>query len=541
MHLSYGAVNMSPDGSPKFRIGTMNPSSAFGRQNNIKPASAFGRKNNMEGSGFFRYGINLLLIMGAVFGSVNCGGNNTADHACTLPGEFIYPKEAPDIDPDVFRQRRQKLAEKMEGEIAVISAATGNDFIYLTGLTGDRQAVAVLDPSSDKPFTMFVLPREPMSTLWDGERPGVEGAVSRYGADEAWPAGQFDDQMTRILNGRRSVSVHVGDIRIKERIEKLSQGGGATARPFFNDLAPVLHEMRVFKDPWEIAQLERAVEVTSLAHKRALQTVRPGQKEYDVQAEIEYVFRKNGLSTGFSSIVGSGPNAAILHYVHNDRTLRDGDLLLMDVGASCRGYVADVTRTIPVNGKFSDEQKELYSLVLKANQEAIKKMVPGNMILDCHHRATDIIVRGLSEMGLITDTTSWWQKRFYIQYRNNHYIGLHVHDVGSYGDLEAPDRDSYILHPEIRGREIEPGMVMTIEPGIYLLADRLDYLHDLFGEIATSEELDAFAEQVRPIYEKYAGIGIRIEDDVLITPDGNRILSDNAPKTIEEIEAAMRR
>jgi len=221
--------------------------------------------------------------------------------------------------------------------------------------------------------------------------------------------------------------------------------------------------------------------------------------------------------------------------------MQDGDLLLMDVGATCRGYVADVTRTIPVSGRFSKKQRELYSLVLKANQEAIKMMVPGKRILDCHHRATEIIVRGLFDLGLITDTTSWWQKRFYIQYRNNHYIGLHVHDVGSYGDLDAPDRDSYILNPEIRGREILPGMVMTIEPGIYLLGDRLEYLHELFGDRASAEELDAFAEKVRPAYEKYAGIGIRIEDDVLITRDGNRVLSENAPKTIEEIEAAMRR
>ncbi len=466
-------------------------------------------------------------------------GEQAEERACTLPAKFIHTTDAPDIDPEVFRARRQRLAEKMKGEIAVISAATGNDFIYLTGFTGERQAIALIAPSPSTPFTLFVLPREPMSTLWDGPRPGVEGAVERYGADAAYPVSKFGEIMTGVIDGIQSVSLHGDDGNLRERLISIAGNNSPLASSLQTDLAPIVHEMRVVKDDWEIAQLKKAVEVTGLAHRRAMQTVAPGQKEYDVQAEIEYVFMKNGLTAGFNSITGSGPNAAILHYPFNDRTMEDGDLLLMDVGASCRGYVADVTRTIPVNGRFSEKQKDLYELVLEAQQEAIKKMKPGYKILDCHHRATEIIVRGLYERGLITDTTSWWQKRFYIQYRNNHYIGLHVHDVGSYGDLDAPDRDSYILNPEIRGRDILPGMVMTIEPGLYLIEDRLDHLHGLFGHMATAEELDRFAEKVRPAYEKYAGIGIRIEDDVLITETGNMVLSENAPKTVEEIEALM--
>ncbi len=460
------------------------------------------------------------------------------DDPCQLPAEFISQFDAPGFDAGVFELRRRRLMDKMEGDIAIISAGTGNDFIYLTGYTGERGAVAILDPFSDTPYTLFVLPREPMSTLWDGERPGTEGAIEKYGADAAYQIRELDEKLPGLLAGKESVSVHTADRTVQDRIKQADPKFSGT---FHTNLEPTIHEMRVIKDEWEIAQLKKAVEVTGLAHRRALQTVTPGQKEWDVQAEIEYVFMKNGLTTGFSSIVGSGPNAAILHYVHNDRILQDGDLLLMDVGASHNGYVADVTRTIPVNGIFSETQRELYSLVLKANQEAISLMVPGQRILDCHHRATEIIVRGLYDIGLVTDTTSWWQKRFYIQYRNNHYIGLHVHDVGSYGDLNAPDRDSYILDPETGGREILPGMVMTIEPGIYLLGDRLEYLHQLFGHMASTEELDAFVEKVRPVYEKYAGIGIRIEDDVLITEDGNIVLSANAPKTIEDIESAMQR
>ncbi len=478
----------------------------------------------------------MAFFTGMVTGKSSLAQEN--DLSCQLPGAYISKSDAPDFDAEAFELRRQRLMNKMEGEMAVISAASGNDFIYLTGLTGDRQAVAVLDPSSASPYTLFVLPRDPMTTLWDGERVGVEGAVDRYGADAAYTIAEFSEKLPGMIAGKSTVSLSKGEMALEKRISRMAENFTGS---FSYDLETVIHEMRVIKDDWEIAQLKKAVEVTGLAHKRVMHTVEPGQKEYDAQAEIEYVFMKNGLSAGFSSIVGSGPNAAILHYVHNDRSLEDGDLLLSDVGATSRGYVADVTRTIPVNGKFSDRQKELYSLILKANQEAIKLMVPGRHILDCHHRATEIIVRGLYDIGLITDTTSWWQKRFYIQYRNNHYIGLHVHDVGSYGDLDAPNRDSYILDPGIRGRELLPGMVMTIEPGIYLLGDRLEYLHELFGHMATAEELDAFAEKVGPVYEKYAGIGIRIEDDVLITEDGNINLSAGAPRTIEEIEAAMSR
>ncbi|MGF1586827.1 MAG: aminopeptidase P N-terminal domain-containing protein [Bacteroidales bacterium] len=478
----------------------------------------------------------LALALLVTTGAINRTEMEDNEGSFQLPGEYILDGEPPVYDAGVFKLRRQRLMKQMEGSIAVISAATGNDFIYLTGFTEDRQAIAILDASSDKPYTLFVLPREPMATLWDGERPGIKGAVEIFGADAAYQTSEFSERLAEVLSGNKSVSMHADDRMLRERINPKG-----SSRPVFTDLAPILHEMRVIKDDWEIARLKRAIEVTALAQKRVLKTVAPGQKEYDVQAEIEYVFRKNGLPTGFSTITGSGPNAAILHYTRNDRTLQDGDLILMDIGAASDGYVADITRTIPVNGVFSDNQKELYSLVLKANQEAIKKMVPGMKMLDCHHRATEIITRGLYDIGLITDTTSWWQKRFYIHYRNNHYIGLHVHDVGSYGDLNAADRDAYIVNPEIRGRDLLPGMVLTIEPGIYLIADRLEHLHGLFGHMATKEELDAFAEKVRPVYEKYAGIGIRIEDDVLITAEGNIVLSERAPKTVEDIESAMRK
>ncbi|MGC9472523.1 MAG: aminopeptidase P N-terminal domain-containing protein [Bacteroidales bacterium] len=477
----------------------------------------------------------VVILQGSLMVALSgCTGKQAARD--TFPQELVYSEEVPGYTAAVFESRRQRVMEGMEGQIALVSAAAAEDFYYLTGMKEER-GIAVLDPQGEHPFILFVLPDDPMATLWTGERYGVKGAMERFGADTAYPLESFDRLLPELLTGKETVSLLRGDPSLAEQVETLQMGKAGCRLSY--DLTPLVHEMRVVKDAWEISQLEKAIDVTCFAQQRVLQTVMPGQKEYEVQAEIEYVFLKNGLRPGFETITGSGPNAATLHYYGNERTLQEGDLLLMDIGAACNGYTADVTRTIPVSGAFTPEQKELYNLVLKAQEEAIRLMVPGQKILDCHHRAADVIVQGLYELGLVTDTTSWWQRRFYIHYRNDHYIGLNVHDVGSYGDFDETVRDLYAARGE-RGREILPGMVLTMEPGIYLIADRLDHLQGLFGEVATEEELAAFAEKVRPAYEKYAGIGIRIEDDILVTETGNRVLSHKAPKTVEEIQAAMR-
>ncbi len=455
-----------------------------------------------------------------------------------LPKEFVHQHEVTDFDLKVFEDRRERILQDIDADIIIISSNAMNDFRYLTGFT-ERQGIAVIIPGDEKPFRLFVTPWEVYTVMWTGEVYGTQGAVEKFGADQAYAYSEFEDMLPGLLEGKASVYIHRSDNMARQAVNRVTSARGQNVQ--INDLATILHEHRLIKDEWEIAQLKQAIDVTVKAHNYVLQTVKPGLAEYQVQADIEYVFRRNGLGPGFPSIVGSGPNSCLLHHTRNNRVMKDGDLLLMDIGAeSLGGYIADVTRTIPVNGSFSPEQREIYELVLKASNEAMKELKPGHNLLDCHHRAVKVLTDALHEMGLLPDTTSWWQKRFYIQYRINHFIGLQVHDAGDYGFDDAA-RNNHILTPEVRGRELKPGMIMTNEPGLYFMVGLLDGIHEMFGHLATEEELNEFVEQVRPVYEKYEGIGVRIEDDVLITEDGNINLSAGAPRTIEEIEAAMSR
>ena len=242
---------------------------------------------------------------------------------------------------------------------------------------------------------------------------------------------------------------------------------------------------------------------------------------------------------GFPSIIGSGPNSTILHYEHNTRLMENGDLLLMDIGAEYGYYTADITRTIPVNGSFSREQRTIYQLVLDAQQAAIEQMKPGNMFMDGHMAAKDVVVDGLVKLGLMTDPDSPWQIKFYILYPSSHYLGLDVHDVG---DMKG-SFDYFMQHtPDdfVESRVLEPGMVLTIEPGLYFREQGLDQLYEIFKDEADSTEIAGFVEQVALVYEKYINIGVRIEDDILITKEGNINLSRYAPKEIEDIEQLMR-
>jgi Xaa-Pro aminopeptidase len=436
---------------------------------------------------------------------------------------------------DFYKDRRMRLMKKIGDGILIISSSkvTEENFYYLTGFD-ESNAICVLMPDSARPFHMFVLPDDPSARLWTGKRHGLKGAREEFGADQAYSIDHAGKILQEMISDKPKIYVDPGDFTVKDLLDEINNKKVKIENP-----RPIIDEMRVLKDSYEIDQLREACKITCEAYLRAVKNTHPGIVEQEIQAEIEYVFTKNGMQLGYPSIVGSGPNAAILHYEKNNRRMNSGELLLMDVGAACNHYSADLTRTIPVNGKFSAEQKELYQIILHAQDAAIKEMIPGRMILDCHHTATRIIVEGLARLGLITDTSKYWQKRFYIQYRNDHYIGLNVHDAGSYGDFNAAARDEYIINPKVRGRMLEPGMVLTMEPGLYFATERIDQIKEIFPDLK-QEEINAFVEKVKPIYLKYADIGIRIEDDILITKEGNEVLTSNAPKSIIEIESLMK-
>jgi len=451
-----------------------------------------------------------------------------------LPEKYMYDFTESDFDAGTFKARRAALSDALAGGIMVITHRAGDDFRYLTGFDEGNSA-AILIPGSEKPFIMFVEPFNLYAAQWTGVLYGLEGAVEKFGANEALDIENLPQKLSELLKTTNKLYIHSNDRALKAEIEELIRKSNRKIELQYLD--PVVHEMRVVKDDWEIAQIRQAVNVTVLAHQRVWATVLPGQKEFEVQAEVEYVFRKNGLGTGFSPITGSGPNATILHHFKNDREIKPGDLLLVDIGAESRaGYVADITRTVPVSGVFNEAQRTIYDLVLKAFDEGINKFAPGNKILDPSHTAIRVLVDGLYNLGLITDTTLWWQKRFYILHRKVHYIGMHVHDVGIYGDFDITKRDEHILTPELRGRDLVPGMVFAYEPGLYFMEGKLAHIHELFGHLATEEELNDFVEQVRPVYQKFEGIGVRIEDAILVTEDGHEVLSAHLPRRVEEIE-----
>jgi len=275
------------------------------------------------------------------------------------------------------------------------------------------------------------------------------------------------------------------------------------------DPGSILHEMRLFKTVEEVALMQRAADIAAEAHREAMRAARPGAKEYEIEALIEYVFRKNGaLAPAYGSIVGAGANATILHYVNNDAELKDGDLLLVDAGAEYEGYASDITRTFPVSGRFSEAQRDVYQLVLDCQEQCIRLVAPGVTLDELHERSVEILTEGMVRLGLLAGDVKKLieeeaYKKFYM-HRLGHYLGMDVHDVGAY-------------HADGQPRPVEPGIVLTVEPGLYISAE---------------------AEGVP---ERYRGIGVRVEDDVLVTPAGHRILTDKAPKQIQEIEALMAR
>jgi Xaa-Pro aminopeptidase len=385
-----------------------------------------------------------------------------------------------------------------------------SDFFYLTGFD-EPESVLVLD-AQDRKVTLFVRPRDRDREVWDGPRAGVDGAKA-LGADESFVVAELDDKLPNLLQNRKRVYYRLGvsrrfDDRLLGAIDRVRarQRLGVTAPVELVDPGSVLHEMRLRKSPVEIETMRTAARITREAHELAMRRTRPGMHEYEVEALLLDTFRRHGSERpAYGSIVGSGPNACVLHYRKNDRRIDPGELLLIDAGCEYGYYASDVTRTFPVGRDFSREQQAIYELVLHAQEEGIAATRPGATLDAIHMLDVGIITRGLVSFGLLQgevdkliETEAY--KRFFM-HRTSHWLGMDVHDVGAYFDSGKP-------------RRLEPGMVLTVEPGIYIAPDD---------------------DTVPP---QWRGIGVRIEDDVLVTTSEPEVLTAGIPKTVDEVRRA---
>ncbi len=429
----------------------------------------------------------------------------------------------------VFAQRRRQMLELMEPDsVALLLGARlalrsrdthypfrqDSDFHYLTGFDHPH-AAALLRTDGGPPFTLFVEPRDRDAEIWTGYRPGVEGAVADFGADAAHPIEELVARLPEFLERARHVYHVLGrdaaiDARLSESIEdaRLRSRTGVIAPGAVLDPRVALHEMRLHKEPEEIDLMRRAAEISREAHEAAARQAHQGAHEYELQATLDYEFRRRGAwGPAYASIVGGGANATVLHYIANDQPLRDGDLVLIDAGCEVAGYASDVTRTYPVGGVFTGPARDLYQVVLDAQADALDLARPGATLEDIHQAALRRLVQGMVALGLLSgdvdEIVRDGRYRRYYMHRTSHWLGLDVHDVGDYSKGGKP-------------RPLEPGMVFTVEPGLYVPA----------------------SDEEAP--ERFRGIGIRIEDDVVVTEDGHENLSASIPKRIDALEALVR-
>lgn len=390
-----------------------------------------------------------------------------------------------------------------------------SDFFYLTGFE-EPDSIAVVKPSETNKFTMFVRPRDPEREIWDGRRAGVEGAVSEFGADAAFPVADFNSKLREILSDMDTLYYRLGvnrelDDAIVREIAAMRSVNRKPIHPpqTIVDPGSIIHEMRVVKSPEELQIMQTAADIAAEAHVEAMKAVQPGMQEYQIEALIEQIFRRRGAAgPAYTSIVGGGPNATVLHYINNDAELRDGDLLLIDAGAEYKGYASDITRTFPINGRYTKAQREIYDLVLKAQMSCVEMVRPGVTHDQLKQHSIEVLTEGMVELGLLKgDAEELIKEKKHEQFYMHglgHMIGIDVHDVGQY----YFGQDS---------RPLEPGVVMTVEPGLYISPNTKD------------------------VPEQYLGIGVRIEDDVLCTNNGPRVLTNKVPKQADEIEALMAR
>jgi len=427
-----------------------------------------------------------------------------------------------------FTRRRKRLMQMMDKDsVAILPAAPirmrnrdveypyrpDSDFFYLTGFS-EPEAVMILVPGREHgEYILFCRENDPVMETWNGPRAGQDGAMEQYGADDSFPIDDIDDILPGLLENKSRVFYTMGihkdfDQRLigwVNRLREQSRAGIHTPGEFVA-MEHHLHDMRLYKSSFEITRMRKAAKISAKAHIRAMQACKPNMNEYQIEAELQHQFGSQGARfPAYSSIVGGGTNSCILHYVENSATLNDGDILLIDAGCEVECYASDISRTFPVNGVFSKEQRALYQLVLDAQYAAIEQVQPGNHWNQPHEAAVKVLTKGLIKLGLIKSTPAKaikeeLYKPFYM-HRTGHWLGMDVHDVGDY---------------KIEGewRVLEPGMVLTVEPGLYIAP-------------------------MKGVAKKWHNIGIRIEDDVLVTKNGPDVLSKNAPKEIDEIEALM--
>jgi Xaa-Pro aminopeptidase len=424
----------------------------------------------------------------------------------------------------IFAERRRRVLDALGGGVLVLPATPlfirnndvehayrqDSDLYYLTGLD-EPESVLVLAAGKSPTATLFLRPRDLEREVWDGKRLGAEGAVTELGMDEAYPIAELDQKLPTLLSGHSRLFYHFGrdfDARLLRALEAARRlgrrGADYPVELFDSDL--IVHEMRRIKGEIEIEHMQRAQAITEQAHRAAMAAAQPGMWEYEIEAILRARFRQLGAErVAYEPIVGSGPNATVLHHVKNDRQMENGDLLLIDAGCEYKYYAADVTRTFPVNGRFSPAQRDLYGVVLAAQERAITRVKSGNTLEAIHLETVRVLCEGLIALGIIPGPLALAieekQYQRYYMHRTSHYLGMDVHDVGRYYAAGEP-------------KALEPGVVITIEPGLYI------------------------PEGDQSVPEHFRGMGIRIEDDVIVGTNGPINLSERIPKSVKDLEEA---
>ncbi len=431
--------------------------------------------------------------------------------------------ELPSFD---FEARRKRLFATLGDGLMILRAPSlarhandveyryrpNADFFYLTGFA-EPETVALFDGNaSEEKFVLFVAPRDPEREAWTGPRAGLEGAMERYGADAAYPLEELSSRLPILIGKSKSLYYPLGSAPdFDAELMRLAAEGwarrprsAAGAPASVLDPRPMIHEMRLFKSEAELAWMRASATIAAEAHREAMRATSPGLSEYEVEALIEYTFRRRGAEGwAYPSIVAGGANATVLHYIANTENLSDGDLLLIDAGCALGAYCSDITRTFPVGRNFSDAQARVYDLVLAAQKASLEQVRPGSTVERVHEAAVEVLADGLLTLGILDGTLSEVVDRSLYQpwymHRTSHWLGMDVHDVGAYEIEKAP-------------RPLEPGMVLTVEPGLY------------------------FSPATPGSPPEYQGIGIRIEDDVLVTENGSEVLSSAVPKERDEMQ-----